>query len=62
MQEEGLEMGASIALAQAGSEIVMVSRTEKELNALNDHIQNLELKSKYKVLDVTDEKRLERVY
>ncbi len=55
----GIGLGASIALAQAGSEIVMVSRTEKELVQLNQYIQNLELKSKYKVLDVTDEKSVE---
>ena len=55
----GIGLGASIALAQAGSEIVMVSRTEKELVQLNQYIQDLELKSKYKVLDVTDEKSVE---
>ncbi len=55
----GIGLGASIALAQAGSEIVMVSRTENELVQLNQYIQDLELKSKYKVLDVTDEKSVE---
>ena len=32
----GIGMGASIALAQAGSEIVMVARTEEQLISLND--------------------------
>ncbi len=54
----GIGMGASIALAQAGSEIVMVSRTEEQLIALNDHIKNLGLKSSYKPLDVTNDKDL----
>ena len=54
----GIGMGASIALAQAGSEIVMVSRTEEQLIALNDHIKNLGLKSSYKPLDVTNDKEL----
>ena len=44
----GIGMGASIALAQAGSEIVMVARTEKQLISLNNHIKNLGLKSSYK--------------
>jgi len=54
----GIGMGASIALAQAGSEIVMVSRTEEQLIALNDHIKNLGLKSSYKPLDVTNDRDL----
>ena len=55
----GIGMGASIALAHAGSEIVMVARTEEQLMALNDHIKNLGLKSSYKVLDVTNDSELE---
>jgi len=55
----GIGMGASIALAQAGSEIVMVARTEEQLISLNDHIQSLGLKSSYKSLDVTDDSKLE---
>ncbi len=55
----GIGLGASIALAQAGSEIVMISRTEDELKKLNKHIQNLGLKSSYKALDVTNERALE---
>ena len=54
----GIGMGASIALAQAGSEIVMVSRTEEQLIALKDHIKNLGLKSSYKPLDVTNDRDL----
>ena len=56
----GIGMGASIALAQAGSEIVMVARTEEQLKALNNHIKNLGLKSFYKVLDVTNDKELQK--
>ena len=55
----GIGMGASIALAQAGSEIVMVARTEEQLISLNDHIKSLGLKSSYKSLDVTNDKKLE---
>ena len=55
----GIGMGASIALAHAGSEIVMVARTEEQLMALNNHIKNLGLKSSYKVLDVTNDSELE---
>ena len=55
----GIGMGASIALAQAGSEIVMVARTEEQLISLNDYIKSLGLKSSYKSLDVTNDKKLE---
>ena len=55
----GIGLGASIALAEAGSEIVMVSRTEEELKKLDEHIKKLGFKSSYKSLDVTNEKDLQ---
>ena len=55
----GIGLGASIALAEAGSEIVMVSRTEEELKRLDEHIKKLGFKSSYKSLDVTNEKDLQ---
>ena len=38
----------------------MVSRTEEELKKLSNYINNLQLKSSYKVLDVTNNKNLEK--
>ena len=55
----GIGLGASIALAEAGSEIVMISRTEEELKKLDEHIKKLGFKSSYKSLDVTNEKDLQ---
>ena len=56
----GIGLGASIALAEAGCEIVMVSRTEEELKKLSNYINGLKLKSSYKALDVTNNSKLEK--
>ena len=50
----GIGLGASLALAQAGSEIVMVSRTEEELKKINSYLNAEGYSSSYKVLDVTE--------
>ena len=50
----GIGLGASLALAQAGSEIMMVSRTEKELKKINNFLNNEGYSSSYNVLDVTE--------
>ena len=49
---KGIGLGASIALSEAGSEVVMVSRTEKDLKKIKDHICQKGNKAYYKVLDV----------
>ena len=36
----GIGMGASIALAESGANVTLVSRTEGELKDLTDHINN----------------------
>ena len=51
----GIGMGASIALAESGANVTLVSRTEKELKDLTDHINNQGLKASYEVLDVNNE-------
>ena len=56
----GIGLGASIALAEAGCEIVMVSRTDEELKKLSNYINGLKLKSTYKVIDVTNDIKLEK--
>ena len=51
----GIGMGASIALAESGANVTLVSRTEKELKDLTDHINNQGFKGSYEVLDVNNE-------
>ena len=50
----GIGMGASIALAESGANVTLVSRTEKELKDLTDHINNQGFKASYEVLDVNN--------
>jgi NAD(P)-dependent dehydrogenase (short-subunit alcohol dehydrogenase family) len=51
----GIGMGASIALAESGANVTLVSRTEKELKDLTDHINNEAFKASYEVLDVNND-------
>ena len=51
----GIGMGASIALAESGADVTLVSRTETELKDLTKHINNQGYQSFYEVLDVSDE-------
>ena len=51
----GIGMGASIALAESGANVTLVSRTEKELKDLTDHINNQGFKGSYEVMDVNNE-------
>ena len=51
----GIGMGASIALAESGANVTLVSRTEKELKDLTDHINSQGFIASYEVLDVNNE-------
>ena len=51
----GIGLGASIALASAGAEVMMVSRTTKELKEIDSHLKKLGHKSFYKSIDVTNQ-------
>ena len=51
----GIGMGASIALAESGANVTLVSRTEKELKDLTDYINSKGYKASYEVLDVNAE-------
>ena len=48
----GIGMGASLALAETGANVTLVSRTEKELKDLTDHINSQGFTASYQVLDV----------
>ena len=54
----GIGMGASIALAESGANVTFVSRTEKELKDLTDHINSQGFKASYEVLDVNNEDKV----
>ena len=51
----GIGMGASIALAESGANVTLVSRTEKELKNLTEHINSQGYKASFEVLDVNAE-------
>ena len=57
----GIGMGASIALAESGAKVTLVSRTESELKALTNHINSLGLKATYETLDVNNENEIENL-
>ena len=57
----GIGMGASIALAESGANVTLVSRTEKELKELTEHIKSLGFKASYKTLDVNNEKEVQQL-
>ena len=56
---KGIGLGASIALAEAGSEVVMISRTKKDLDSLQNYITEKGYKGYYKIIDVTNIKHIE---
>jgi NAD(P)-dependent dehydrogenase (short-subunit alcohol dehydrogenase family) len=51
----GIGMGASIALAESGANVTLVSRTEKELMDLTNYIKSQGHNASYIVLDVNNE-------
>ena len=48
----GIGLGAAIALSEAGSEVVMLSRTKVDLEKIKKHICKLGRQAYYKVLDI----------
>ena len=51
----GIGMGASIALAEAGANVTLVSRTENELKTLSDYLNNEGHNTSFVSLDVNNE-------
>ena len=47
----GIGLGAAIALSEAGSEVVMLSRTREDLEKIKNHICKNGREAYYKVLD-----------
>ena len=57
----GIGMGAAIALSSAGADVLMISRTKKELEVIDDYLESLGYKSTFKSIDVTDEKAVSKL-
>ena len=57
----GIGMGASIALAESGANVTLVSRTDSELKELTKHINSLGYKASYVAIDVNDEKAISKL-
>ena len=54
----GIGMGASIALAESGADVTLISRTEQELKEICDHINSQGLSASYVALDVNNENEI----
>ena len=51
----GLGRGAALALAREGADLILVSRTEEELQAVAAEIERLDRRADYRALDVSDD-------
>ena len=51
----GIGMGASIALAEAGANVTLVSRTENDLKNLSNYLNNKGYKTSFMPIDVNNE-------
>ena len=54
----GIGMGASIALAESGADVTLVSRTEQELKEICNHINSQGLSASYVAMDVNNENEI----
>ena len=57
----GIGMGASIALAESGADVTLVSRTEQELKEICDHINSQGLSASYVALDVNNDNEINQL-
>ena len=57
----GIGMGASIALAESGADVTLVSRTEQELKEICDHINSQGLSASYVDMDVNNENEINQL-
>ena len=57
----GIGMGASIALAESGADVTLVSRTEQELKEICDHINFQGLSASYVALDVNNDNEINQL-
>jgi NAD(P)-dependent dehydrogenase (short-subunit alcohol dehydrogenase family) len=51
----GLGRGAALAVAREGADLILVSRTEEELQAVAAEIERLDRRADYRALDIADD-------
>lgn len=51
----GLGRGAALAMAREGADLILVSRTEEELQAVAAEIERLDRRADYRALDIADD-------
>ena len=58
---KGIGKACAIALAEAGANVIILSRTEKDLLIVKNKIQKLKKKCSYYVCDVTNVKEIKKI-
>ena len=58
---KGIGRACAIALAEAGANLVIISRTQKDLNEVSKKIKKLKSKCKYYVCDITNYKEIKDI-
>ncbi|MDC3186780.1 SDR family oxidoreductase [Pelagibacteraceae bacterium] len=59
---KGIGKACAIALAEAGANVIILSRTEKDLLIVKNKIQKLKKKCSYYVCDVTNLKEIKKIF
>ena len=59
---KGIGKACAIALAEAGANVIILSRTEKDLLIVQNKIKKLKKKCSYYVCDVTNLKEIEKIF
>ena len=59
---KGIGKACAIALAEAGANVIILSRTEKDLLIVQDKIKKLKKKCSYYVCDVTNLKEIKKIF
>ena len=59
---KGIGKACALALAEAGANVIILSRTEKDLLIVQDKIKKLKKKCSYYVCDVTNVKEIKKIF
>ena len=59
---KGIGKACALALAEAGANVIILSRTEKDLLIVQDKIKKLKKKCSYYVCDVTNLKEIKKIF
>jgi len=58
----GLGRGAALAMAREGADLILVSRTEEELQAVAAEIERLDRRADYRALDIADDTAMRELF